>query len=189
MNEIVLDIETQTGFGAGGCNNRDMKISLVGIYRYDTDKFESYLEKELNELWPILEHSSRIIGYNLDGFDMPILNNYYAGDITKIPTLDIMDVIYKELGFRVKLDHVAKATLNVGKSGTGLQAVTLFNEGKLEELKDYCLQDVRLTRDIYEYGKQNEKLHYENKMGKGEVKVNFTPPENQDHSMNLTLPI
>ncbi|MFA6391551.1 MAG: ribonuclease H-like domain-containing protein [Patescibacteria group bacterium] len=189
MKEIVLDIETQTGFGAGGRNNRDMKISLVGIYRYETDTYEAFLENELVNLWPILEHSTRIIGYNLDGFDMPILNNYYPGDITKIPTLDIMDVIYKVLGFRVKLDDVAKATLDVGKSGTGLQAVTLFNEGKIEELKDYCLQDVRLTRDIYEYGKQNGKIFYESKMSKGEVKINFTPPENQTHSMNLTLPI
>ena len=36
----------------------------------------------------------------------------------KFPTLDILDVIKQTLGFRLKLDTVAKATLNEGKAVT-----------------------------------------------------------------------
>jgi len=65
----------------------------------------------------------------------------------------------------------------------------LFREGKMDELCDYCLQDVRLTRDLYEYGKKHGKLLYENKLGKGEIAVDFNPSRDQRHSINFTLPI
>lgn len=189
MSEIVLDLETQNRFKPGNKNTGELKISMVGLYLYDQDQFLAFSENKLEELWPLLEHATRIIGYNIKGFDLPVLNNYYPGNIEKFPALDLMNELYQRLGFRVKLEDVARPTLEVGKTGNGLEAITLFKEGKIEELKNYCLQDVRLTRDLYQYGKEHGKLFYENKLGKGEVKVDFSSPAKQNHSVNLTLPL
>lgn len=189
MNEIVLDLETQNRFSPGNKNTKDLKISLVGIYLYEQDRLLTFSEKELGELWPLLEHTERIIGYNLKGFDLPVLNNYYPGNFNAFPVLDLMEILYQALGFRVKLEDVARPTLHRRKTGNGLEAIRLFQTGKLEALKEYCLQDVCLTRDLYEYGKKHGSLLYENKLGKGKVKVDFSLPQAKRESLNLTLPI
>jgi DEAD/DEAH box helicase domain-containing protein len=53
---------------------------------------------------------------------------------------------------------VAQATLQCSKSGSGWDAIKLFREGRMDELKKYCIDDVRLTKDIYEYGLKNGKI-------------------------------
>jgi len=189
-DEIVLDIETQNTFQDVGAYQASLlKISLVGVYFYETDTYEAFLEPDLPKLWPRLERSSRIIGYNLFGFDYPCMQTYYTGDIMKLPTIDIMVEIEKRIGHRVKLDDVAHATLGIGKSGTGLKAVEYWREGKIDELRDYCLQDVKVTKDIYEKALTEKKVYYFNKLGeKQEVTLPITPALKQDApKINLSL--
>jgi len=60
------------------------------------------------------------------------------------------------------------------KTGDGLKALRLWKEGKLQELADYCLQDVKLTRDIYEYGAEHGELRFESRFGgPGKVPVSW----------------
>src|SRR3989338_7402714 len=148
--EIVLDIETQNTFEeVGGWFHDRLSISLVGAYFYETDEYATYLEPDLPKLWPRLERADRIIGYNQKSFDNQVMNNYYAGDLNRLPQLDLLEQLQLSLGYRVKLDDVAHATLGMGKTGHGLQAVEFWKEGKIKELADYCLQDVRITKEVY----------------------------------------
>ena len=188
-HELVLDIETQNSFQeVGKYDPRLLKISLVGVYDFFTDTYHSFLEAELPRLWALLEHADRVIGYNIDGFDMPVLNNYYPGDLMTFPTLDIMGEIEKKIGFRVKLDDVAQATLGVGKSGSGLMAIEYFRRGELEKLRAYCLQDVQVTRDVYLVGKERGEVRYHDRMGNSvPVPVAFLPPSPKA-AINLTMP-
>ncbi len=189
-HEIVLDIETQNTFqDIGVFNPALLQVSLVGCYFYETDTFESFLEPDLPKLWPRLERADRVIGYNLFGFDYPCLQSYYTGDFRKIPTIDIMLEIEKRIGFRVKLDDVARATLGMGKSGDGLQAVEFWKKQELDKLRDYCLQDVRVTRDVYEHALKNQQIHFNDRRGqKQTVPMPILPPENsQKVTLNLSL--
>lgn len=195
MSEIVLDIETQNTFlevGAG--RHQDLKVSLVCIYNYTEDKFLSFRESELGNLWPILEKCDRVIGYNSRYFDIPVLNNYYPGDLSKIPQLDILEEIKRVLGFRLKLDDVAHATLGIQKSGNGLQAVEWFKTGEWDKIEKYCLDDVKITRDIYEFGKKNKQLFYPELSTKNSrpFPVNFNlvvdKAKSSGGNINLTLP-
>lgn len=164
--EIVLDIETRNTFqDVGAYNPALLQVSLVGVYFYETDTFESFLEEDLPKLWPRLERSERIIGYNIVGFDMPCLQSYYTGEIMKLPMLDLMNEITSRIGFRPKLDDVAHATLGVGKSGHGLQAVEFWRNGEIDKLRSYCLQDVKITRDVYEYALANGEVRYTDRAG------------------------
>lgn len=187
-NEIVLDIETQNTFQeVGAYNPALLKVSLVGVYSYQTDEYTSFLEDELPKLWPILEHADRIIGYNINGFDLPVLAQYYPGDLLRFPTLDIMQEIERVIGFRIKLDDVAKATLGVGKNGHGLQAVEFFRNGEIEKLRTYCLHDVKVTKEVYEFGKANQRLEYVDRLGRrSPVTVNFVPAASRA-AVNLTM--
>lgn len=189
--EVVFDIETQNTFAEVNNDFKKLKISVISIYRSDTDSYHSFLESELGQLWPILEKSDRLIGYNSEHFDIPVLSNYYLGDLTKIPHLDIMKSVKEALGFRLKLADLAEATLdNVTKSADGLQAIRWWREGNIDEIKKYCEQDVRVTKEIYDFGKQNYQLFY--KSFKGEVlpfAVNFgLVADRQPTTINLTLP-
>lgn len=189
-DEIVLDIETQNTFmDVGAYNPTLLKISLVGVYFYETDTYEAFLEEDLPKLWPRLERSSRIIGYNLIGFDYPCMQTYYTGDIMKLPTVDVMKEIEKRLGHRVKLDDVAQATLGVGKSGHGLLAVEYWKNGEIEKLKDYCLQDVRVTKDVYDFAIENGFVRYHDRQGMAhDVPMDIQLPETEGRgAINLSL--
>lgn len=155
MHEIVLDIETQKEFAeVGGRDNfAALGVSLVGVYDYEQDAFLHFREQELDTLKELLAGADRVIGYNISGFDWPVLQPHVKVDLGKVPTLDLMKEIASELGFRVSLDSVAEANLNEKKSGHGLEAIKWYRAGEWDKLIKYCLSDVRLTRDLYEYGK------------------------------------
>ncbi len=193
MSELVFDIET-----VGDIHNlQSMKVTVVSIYDYDTNVYSSFEEHELGDMWPFFEKADRIIGYNSESFDVPILNRYYTGDLTIFPHLDLLKVIRESVGKRFKLNDVAKATLQIEKSADGLQAQKWFQEGKLDEIKKYCEQDVKVTKEIYDFGRKNKMLYYP--MITGEIQpfaVNFEPPHEpvnasgqQSTGINLTLPL
>jgi DEAD/DEAH box helicase domain-containing protein len=187
---VVLDIETRNTFqDVGAYNPSLLKISLIGCYFYETDTYESFLEEDLPKLWPRLERSDRIIGYNLIGFDYPCMQQYYSGDIMKLPTVDVFVEIEKSLGFRVKLDDVAQATLGVGKSGHGLMAVEYWKKGEIDKLRDYCLQDVKVTKEVYEHAMEKGFISVNNRQGqKMDVKLAIKPVEAVTRqTINLSL--
>lgn len=195
MNEIVLDLETQNTFADLGPHRyAELRVSVVGIYDYSRDKFLAFREENLKDLWPLLETAERIIGFNSRYFDLPVLNKYYGGDLTKLPQLDMLEEIKKALGFRLKLNDVARATLGVEKSSHGLQAVEWFQQGEFAKVEQYCLDDVKITRDLYEFGKKNRQLFFPELSG-NKIKpfpINFSvpikSPAETQHNINLTLP-
>lgn len=161
MRKIVFDIETRNSFEEAGTSKAEgLDISVVCIHDSETNEYTSYLQEDLPKLWPILESADMLIGYNSDHFDIPLLNKYYAGDLTEIKSLDILKEIQKSIGHRVKLDDVAAATLGVGKSAHGLQAITWWKAGEIQKIIDYCIQDVKVTKEVYDYAMEHQMLKY-----------------------------
>lgn len=166
-NIIVLDIETQKSFDeVGGFRNLEaLKVSLVGTYLYKTNDYRCFLETEIGELEKLLMEKPLVVGFNTRRFDFPVLKPYLKFNPDTLPQLDVMEEMTKVLGHRVSLDSVAVATLGAKKSGSGLDAIKYFREGDFESLKKYCLDDVRLTRELYEYGAKNKELFFTSKFG------------------------
>lgn len=192
MRKVVFDIETKNIFQDVGSNNpADLSISIVGIYDEEADSLKTYLEEELPMLWPILETTDLLIGFNSDHFDLPLLNKYYPGNLDKIKSLDILKEIQKSVGRRMKLDQLAEGTLGVNKSGSGLDAITWWKNGEIEKLRKYCLDDVRITRDLYNYALQNQKLVFKEGGRLNEIKLDTSLWETSSSGssvMNRTLP-
>ncbi len=175
---LVLDLETKRTFDdVGGRASLDkLGVSVVGVYDYDDDEYKCYVESEFGQLQNHLIDASLIIGFNHVYFDMPVLQPYLSIDVTKLPCFDIMLDLEQKLGHRVGLDAVASASLGEGKSGSGLDAIRYYNEGRWDELKKYCLKDVEVTKRVLDFGIKNKKVQYRSKFGNTvkEVKVDWS---------------
>lgn len=185
---IVLDLETQYNFREVGYDPKKLKVSVVGIYDYATDDFQAYFEGELSGLFTKLEHASLIIGFNINKFDLPVLSPYYFGNVSQFTTLDLLEEVEKVLGFRVALDDLARATLGVKKNGHGFLAIEYFKKGEWKKLKNYCLEDVRITKELFEFGKKQGKLYFQDVRGKREIPVLFKGKISRQTPVSLSLP-
>lgn len=187
MRRITFDIETTS---AGSIvDPTTMELAVVGIHDTETNALSSYTVAELPSLWPILEKADLIVGYNSDHFDIPILNKYYAGDLGKIHSVDLLAEIKNVLGRRLKLDSVAEATLGRKKTGSGLDAVKWWTEGEYEKVKKYCLEDVKITKDVYEFALKNGFIFYSDFGEKRKIPLETAHWEtNTKASLTHTLP-
>jgi len=191
MRAITFDIETANAFPSLSRGDLTrMELSVVAIHDSETGEFSSYTKEELPHLWPIIERADMLIGFNSDTFDIPILNRYYPGDLTKIRSLDLLSEVYKALGRRVRLQSLAEATLNKGKGGDGLKAVEWWQQGLVDKVKEYCIEDVRITRQLYDYAMEKGSLKYKDLKEKRELKIDTSAWERpaEAPSMTHTLP-
>lgn len=187
MKRITLDIETVSA--ASRFDFESMELSLIGIHDSETDEYSSYTKEELGQLWPLIEKADALVGYNSDHFDIPILNKYYAGDLTQIRSIDLLAEIRNSLGRRLKLDSVAEGTLGQKKSGSGLDAVKWWAAGEIEKVRKYCLDDVRITKDIFEFALKNNFVWYMDFGEKKKVPLETKEWENGEKTtMTHTLP-
>ena len=153
---LIIDVETQKLVqDVGGWDHIDkLGISVACAYDSKTDQFIGYHENELGKLIELCEERL-VIGYNIRGFDLPVMVPYGL----KIARLDIFDIMYDLQTLTrqqfLKLEAVARGTLNAGKSADGLMAVEWWKKGEVQKIMDYCMQDVKVTRDIFNFGRQN----------------------------------
>lgn len=148
---LVIDIETKNFFTDVGRDNFDaIDISVAGVYSYARDEARCFDEGEFGELAEWIAGAVRIVGFSINRYDIPILNRYVPTNLWGIERFDILDEIERVTGERISLNRLAKTNLGVGKDGHGSQAIFLYREGRIEELKAYCLQDVKVTKGLYD---------------------------------------
>lgn len=165
-NRIVFDLETKKEFAeVGGYRNVHLLgISVAGVFSYADDQYRAFEEREIDQLEEMISNASLLIGFNNKHFDNQVLQPYFKNvDLSKIPTVDLMEKIEGVVGFRLGLDALARVTLGEQKTSHGLEALKWFREGKIEEIKKYCLQDVKLTKELYEYGLNHGSVLFESR--------------------------
>ncbi|HEX2863536.1 MAG TPA: hypothetical protein VHN99_03120, partial [Deinococcales bacterium] len=148
----------------GRAHLRELSNSLVGTYDYATGLLKAYREEEFPALEALLRAASFVIGFNTEGFDLPILAAHLGDWVLGLKSLDLMLQACPPPRRRLPLSAFAEGSLNAAKSADGLQAVQFYREGRWEELERYCLDDVKITRDLYEYGLEHGALRF--KLGK-----------------------
>lgn len=177
MDKFVIDIETKNSFadvgGRGDENLLKLDASFVGVYSYNQDKYFSFHENQLGEVGPLLQKAGLIIGFSINRFDIPILAKYCNFNLRAVRRLDLLEEIEVALGHRISLDLLAKANLGVGKTSHGLEAIKFYNEGRFDELEKYCLNDVKITKDLYDLAKKQGHLMVPTKYSTEVVKASF----------------
>lgn len=161
MRVITFDIETSNTFDeVASPNASDLDLAVICIHDSKTNEITSYFQEDLDKLWPIIKEADVLVGWNSNHFDIPLLNKYYDGDLTKIKSVDLMVELKKTAGRRIKLDYVAQATLGEAKSADGLQSIVWWRNGEKDKVVEYCKQDVNVTRKIYDYALKNKSLKF-----------------------------
>jgi DEAD/DEAH box helicase domain-containing protein len=175
MRYIVFDLETQNIFeDVGSSDPAALDISVATFYDSVTDKYTTLTIDELDQAWPIIEAADALVGYNSNHFDIPLLNKYYPGDLTQIKSIDLLESIRQSLGRRLRLDSVAEATIGAKKSGHGLQAVRWWKEGKIDEIKKYCEQDVKVTKKVFDYALTHGHVKFKDGSRKREIPLDIS---------------
>ena len=170
---LFFDLETQKiAQEVGGWKNTHlMRISVAVVFDSIKDRFMVYDEAKIDDLLDHLYKADLIIGFNIKGFDYRVLGAYTHKDLQALPTFDILEDVYRRLGFRIGLDHLATETLEQGKTADGLQAVEWFRQGEMDKLIEYCRHDVETTRDLFFYGLKNGSLIYRERQNQTRVRL------------------
>ena len=161
----VFDLETQRSAAeVGGWHRADlMKISCAVLYDSKQDRFIDFMENQVGRFIERLQTYDLVIGFNIKRFDYQVLRGYSDFNFQNLKSLDILQDVKKYLNFRLSLAHLASVTLGESKSADGLQALRWWQEGRILEIIKYCRQDVKITRDLYRYGRDKGHLIFKNK--------------------------
>ena len=187
MDTLVFDIETQNFFtdpDVGWDNYAALKISVVCVYSFKQDKYFSFEENEMEACAELFASASTIIGFSMNRYDVPVLNHYfqrlgklpsgkYAPKVWEMERIDLLDEIELVIRDRVSLSRLAEANLGEKKDLHGSAAIAMYREGKMAELKEYCLKDVRLTKELYDLSRKQHYLMVPSKSTGEMVKVEF----------------
>jgi len=182
MRALTFDIESISDSAVRGrVDVTEQELTVVAVHDSKTGEYLSYAREELPKLWPLIESADMLIGFNSDTFDIPLLNRYYPGDLTRVRSLDLLAEVYGVLGRRIRLQSLGEATLGRGKSGDGLKAQDWWREGKHDLVRKYCIEDVRLTRELFDYALTHGVLKYKDLREVRDIKLDtshwLTPDE------------
>ncbi len=167
MDTLIFDIETQNFFtdpGVGRDNFSALKISVVGIYSYAQAKYFCFGEEEVSNMAELFRGASRIVGFSINRYDVPVLNTYFQKlgpasiNLWNKDRVDLLEEIESLTGERVSLSRLVAANGGKPKDHHGSEAISLYKEGRIDELKEYCLNDVKITKDIYDLYKRDSSL-------------------------------
>ena len=162
---IAVHVGPVPGFEIEGLTSNQSEHAF-GI---DADGYEQPEAQALKEFLSLMAdfdpECDLVVGHNIINFDLPfIFQRCLANDIAVKPFIDLSDFrvqgVYDTMRAwwlgnrnRVALDDVAWA-LGIESSKTseveGSRVFELYQAGKLAEIREYNLNDVRVTRKIYE---------------------------------------
>ena len=167
MNIVYFDLESQKLFEEVGGRDASKLLLACGVtWSTARNDFAVYWEKDAAALVAELKSADRVIGFNIIRFDYEVLKPYAPSEnLRSIRSTDMLQDIFRALGFRLSLDSIAKASLGATKTADGLKSVEWFKNGELEKVAEYCKADVDITRRVYEFGRDNGFVHYYSKLG------------------------
>ncbi len=176
MDHVVVDVEIQKTIEEtpGGWDATDkLGVAVACVWQYQDQRMRVYGPEDVPNLMERLTKADRISGYNIFGFDFPVIWGYSRADWKALmqgedkkallsKTDDLLRQIWIALGVdpdnfvgkthgSCKLDDIAGATLGVKKIGYGGDAPKWFQAGLIQRVVNYCADDVAIERDLTDF--------------------------------------
>jgi hypothetical protein len=172
MEALVYDLEIKRGvpmrgdsrldgveYCAGWHDHPNMGVAVLCAYDYAEDRYRVFDEATLPEFAALAQRRAPLVGFNNVAFDNAVLR---CAGVTIDPArcYDLLREVWSAVGlgpafnYRTHggygLDDLCAATLGERKSGRGDLAPVWYQRGEYARVVDYCLQDVRLTKRLYD---------------------------------------
>lgn len=168
---VFYDVETQKRADeVGGWDRADLMLISIAVSYTEDDGYKVWYEKDTREMIRYMSDFDMVVSFNGNNFDSKVLSHY--GDVSALhqKSFDVAEYLSGKLKHRIRLESIAMATLGAGKSADGLLALQWWKEGRVDEIIEYCKQDVKVLRDVVMYGKENGYIAY-NDVEQNMVKV------------------
>lgn len=127
-------------------------LSWACVWSSEDGGFHHFDQGTLEKLCALLERADLLVSFNGKRFDLPLLSGLLGRPVQPYRHCDLLEVVEGSTGHRMKLDDLAYANLDMGKSGWGGHAPQLYRDQRYGDLATYCEQDVRVTRDLWFLG-------------------------------------
>jgi hypothetical protein len=115
-------------------------------------KAHCFHEQDPTEVIELLNAATYIYTFNGVEFDLPRFAKHCGCSMEEwvVKTVDPLFAMKNVLGFGacVKLNDVLMENGHSPKSGSGLEAIKMWHDGRHEELVSYCMDDARLTYEL-----------------------------------------
>lgn len=165
MNYITFDIETYSPSDLDRIDVKEFRCSVCGAFiswlNGGKGEYIAFLEDNIKEFIALLKHADLIIGYNHIWFDIPVLQKYADFDLLKLPCYDIMLKVEQKIGSKLRLNDLCKANFEGDLKTDNYSVYRHYHkDGKWLELIDYCMNDVRLTEQLFQQILTTKKLTY-----------------------------
>lgn len=172
-NIIFLDIETQKSKDDVSWRYPEKMLLALAVTFDATNWYRTWYENDVDNLISELGNFSSIVWFNVIDFDYGVLMKYDNSIKNKLSnkTIDMLNDIYKKLWFRIKLDDLVKTTLWKWKSWDWLQSINWRKNGEYNLVAEYCKKDVLLTKELYEFWKNNWYINYNSYWEKKKINV------------------
>jgi hypothetical protein len=178
MTILVFDVETKNdtiGVAKRMCLTREgdafnyphlMEFAIGVLWDDSLQEYKQFNSAKDMCKYILSRPEPLLVSYNGKRFDIPSMFNHLDIDtinqMIALPHIDMLQIFYKRVNhrFRVSLDNLAKNTLGISKSGNGADAPKMFQDKRFDELFAYCQQDVNVTKQLFNYLKENMKWSY-----------------------------
>ena len=138
-----------------------MGLALAVVYDVERGAYRTYFEADVDRLLLDLVMADRVVGFNIDRFDLAVLSAYTEWDLGRIRTLDLLAEIHAPARLPALAGPPVRGqSRRVEGRATGCRACAWWKEGRIDLIEQYCRKDVDLTRRLYELGRQQGYLLY-----------------------------
>lgn len=167
MNYAVFDLEIKNvidGKEVTWDTYDKMGISVGCAFISKTGDYQAYMDDNLEELAKVLEESDVVVGFNIIGFDIPLLEVTLGRKLNLKKVYDILYWSRKSVGFEpgnryesypkgLKLDDHLSGTFGdtFMKTANGAEAPKMWQDKKIGTLVSYCLADVRRETALFQH--------------------------------------
>ena len=137
FNKVVFDIETTLTADKVWC-----------IVCKHEDTFYQFKENNLHRFEEFIKQTEEVIGHNIIGFDIPVLNKFFGYDLFKNCKITDTLVISRLLNPMIEGGHSLKNWgKKLGQNKIEFEQFDFFSE----EMLKYCRNDVDLTQRLYKF--------------------------------------
>ena len=174
-NVLIYDLEILRGvparneeslpgveYCAGWHDHANMGITVLGVYDYAADQYRVFCGDNRAPWIALMSKvDTLLVGFNNIAFDNAVLRATEGwGEPDDSKCYDLLREIWAAAGYGSTftpathagygLDAMCKTNFGQKKTGNGAHAPIAWQHGDFGEVIDYCLNDVRLTKKLFD---------------------------------------